>query len=252
MQRCWSRNALKSTVFGSGAGIGAGLLLTLAGTVPALAQEAETVIVTGSRIASPDAASANPITVVSSAVFDKTKAINVEQIVRQIPSIDFTGGISANTNNNGFGASEVGMRNLGPARTLILVDGQRFPYTDTQSTVEGVDLGNIPMPMLSRVEVLRDGASSIYGADAIAGVINLITKTDFEGVSINADYGITDKSDAQHMGIGALMGATFPRAISWSMSATIIVRRSGNMPATGRPISMSAPFAKVPARHPAA
>lgn len=183
-------------------------------SLPAFAQgtTTEAITVTGSRISGLDAASANPITVVGADdAYIKSQATNVEQIVRKLPSVDFIGGISANTNNNGFGSSTVGMRALGPARTLVLVNGQRFPFTDSQSTVSAVDLGNVPLPMLNRVEVLRDGASSVYGADAIAGVINMITKTDFQGVSINVDGGITDKGDAQEMGIGALIGANFSR-----------------------------------------
>ena len=171
----------------------------------------ETMVVTGSRLATQDALSARPITVVTPEVFNRTQATNVEQVVRKLPSIDFTGGTSANTNNNGFGGAQIGMRNLTPARTLVLVNGQRFPYTDTPVPTGGVDIGNIPLPMLNRVEVLRDGASSIYGADAIAGVVNMITKTDFEGVSVNTEFGTTDKWDGQRWGAGVLMGANFDK-----------------------------------------
>jgi iron complex outermembrane receptor protein len=149
--------------------------------------------------------------VVTPEVFNRTQATNVEQVVRKLPSIDFTGGTSANTNNNGFGGAQIGMRNLTPARTLVLVNGQRFPYTDTPVPTGGVDIGNIPLPMLNRVEVLRDGASSIYGADAIAGVVNMITKTDFEGISVNTEFGTTDKWDGQRWGAGILMGANFDK-----------------------------------------
>jgi outer membrane receptor protein involved in Fe transport len=212
--RRFSKSNLKSTVFRSTAARGAAMsvLLMAVGAQAAHAQaETEAITVTGSRIKTNDALSARPITVVTAEAFEKTKAVNVEQVLRKLPAVDFVGGISANTNNNGFGSSTVGMRALGPARTLVLVNGSRFPFTDAQSTVSAVDLGNIPVAMLDRVEVLRDGASALYGADAIAGVVNLITKTDFNGVSINADYGVTDKGDAQHMGIGLLAGASFDR-----------------------------------------
>lgn len=258
---------LRSSVFTHHAGGSAllGMLLLAGSAAQAQPQgETEAVTVTGSRISGVDAASANPITVVNADdAYMKTQAVNVEQIVRKIPAVDFVGGISANTNNNGFGSSTVGMRALGPARTLILVNGQRFPYTDSQSTVSAVDLGNIPMQMLNRVEVLRDGASSVYGADAIAGVINMITKTDFQGVSINADAGITDKGDAQQLGIGALIGANFSRgnimiylsdqhrspiwqyARDWSADQKIGTIREGSGASSGRLTGLTGTVAGV-------
>jgi hypothetical protein len=112
------------------------VLLGLLPIVPAMAQDVpqvaqtspqtETIEVTGSRIKNTDAQSANPITVVTSEEINKTEATTVEQFLRKLPDVDFTGGLNQNDNNGGYGASNLGLRNLGPQRTLILVNGQRF------------------------------------------------------------------------------------------------------------------------------
>ncbi len=106
------------------------------------------------------------------------------------------GGVSSASNNGGIGLSVVGLRNLGPPRTLILIDGQRLIGTYS-GTTEVVDLSAVPLAMVDRIEVLRDGASSIYGADAIGGVINIITKKHADGVTFDASYGQTGHTDDQ-------------------------------------------------------
>ena len=189
-------------------------LLPVIAAVPALAQSApqtETIEVTGSRLKNSDAESANPITVVSSEDIAKMAATSVEQVLMKLPSVDFTGGITANTSNGGVGASEVSLRNLGPQRTLVLLNGQRFPFTDTQGTTDAVDLDNIPVSMIDHIEVLRDGASSIYGADAIGGVINIITKQHFNGVEIGGSVGETSYGDGLRHQVYSTVGADFDR-----------------------------------------
>jgi len=189
-------------------------LLPVFAAVPALAQSApqtETIEVTGSRLKNTDAASANPITVVTSEDIARTAATSVEQVLMKLPSVDFTGGTTANSSNGGVGASEVGMRNLGPNRTLILLNGQRFPFTDTQGTTDAVDLNNIPVSMIDHIEVLRDGASAIYGADAIGGVINIITKQHFNGVEIGGSVGETSYGDGLRHSVYSTVGADFDR-----------------------------------------
>jgi len=190
------------------------------GAVPALAQETqtgqaapqtETIQVTGTRIKNTDAQAANPITVVSSEDIAKEKATTVEDILKKLPSIDFSAGISSNSNNGGDGASEIGLRNLGPTRTLVLVNGYRFVNTDTEGSSTAVDLNSIPVQMIDHIEVLRDGAASIYGADAIAGVVNIITKQHYNGVEIHGDVGETSYGDGLTYGVGSMMGSDFDR-----------------------------------------
>jgi iron complex outermembrane recepter protein len=200
----------------------ASLIALLAlGATPALAQDApqtgqasaqtETIQVTGTRIRNTDAQAANPITVVSSEDIAQEKSTNVEDILRKLPSIDFSGGINAGSNNGGDGASEIGLRNLGPTRTLVLVNGYRFPNTDTEGSSTAVDLNSIPVNMIDHIEVLRDGAASIYGADAIAGVVNIITKQHYNGVEVHGAVGETSYGDGLNYSAGSMMGADFDR-----------------------------------------
>jgi outer membrane receptor protein involved in Fe transport len=189
-------------------------LLPVFAAVPALAQSApqtETIEVTGTRLKNTDAQSANPITVVSSEDIAKTEATTVEQVLRKLPSADFTGGVTANSNNGGDGASQISLHNLGPARTLVLVNGQRYVGTDIQGTTTPVDLNNIPVSMIDHIEILRDGASSIYGADAIAGVINIITKQHFNGVQLDTSIGMTSAGDGLTYSTAVTAGADFDR-----------------------------------------
>jgi iron complex outermembrane receptor protein len=197
--------------------IGAALAFTMAGAAVAQDQPEssaaapEEIVVTGSRIKSNDVTSANPLTVVTAAQIQQTEAITAEQFLRKIPEIDFSGGISSNDNNGGVGASEVGLHNLGPQRTLVLINGLRFPYTDTGGSYAAVDLNNIPVSMIDHVEILRDGASSIYGADAIAGVINIITKQNYNGFEVGGSVGSTTYNDGTNYSSYATLGQTFDR-----------------------------------------
>jgi outer membrane receptor protein involved in Fe transport len=177
----------------------------------AAAAPTEEIVVTGSRIRTSDVTSANPLTVVTAAQIQQTEAVTVEQYLRKLPEIDFSGGISSNDNNGGNGASEIGLKNLGPQRTLVLVDGLRFPYTNSGGSVDAVDFNNIPVSMIDHIEILRDGASSIYGADAIAGVINVITKKNFNGFEVDGSVGETSYGDGTNYSSSATLGQTFDR-----------------------------------------
>ena len=169
----------------------------------------EEIVVTGSRIRTSDVTAAAPLTVVSSEQIAKTEAVTVEQFLRKLPDIDFSGGITSNDNNGGLGAAEISMRNLGPARTLVLVNGLRFPYTDTQGSTAAVDINNIPTAMIDHVEILRDGASSIYGADAIAGVVNFITKKNYNGLDVQGSFGETSYGDGSRYSAALTLGQNF-------------------------------------------
>ena len=197
--------------------IGAALAVMTFGTAVAQDQptagpiQTEEIVVTGSRIRTNDVTSANPLTVVTAEQIQQTEAITAEQFLRKIPEVDFSGGVTANDNNGGVGASYAGMRNLGPQRTLVLVDGLRFPYTDIGGSFAAVDLNNIPTSMIDHLEILRDGASSIYGADAIAGVINIITKKNFNGFEVGGSVGETSYGDGTQYSSNATLGQSFDR-----------------------------------------
>src|ERR1700742_1666578 len=180
---------------------------------PALAQNAttpETVVVTGSRIPVLNATSASPISTASAAQIQLTSAFNAEDVLSKLVGPDTTGGISNARNNGANGLSEVGLRNLGPARTLVLIDGERLVPIFSGS-ISVPDLNSIPISMIDRVEVLRDGASSIYGADAIGGVINFITKKDFEGLQIDANAGASEHGGGDLYSVTGTMGVNFDK-----------------------------------------
>ena len=173
----------------------------------------EEIVVTGSRIARSGFEAASPVDVVTSEEMAQTGVISVDEYLKRLPA--FSGWqAGANINNGGDGGKFVDLRGLGFKRTLILINGRRTAgsFIGSSSDVGAVDLNTIPMPMIDRVEVLKDGASSVYGSDALAGVINIITKDRFEGIELSADgsWG-TDEWDADTQSFSALMGVANDR-----------------------------------------
>ncbi len=190
-----------------------------AAAAPAAAPSAAAVseiVVTGSRIAGvTNLTSASPISVASHEDIVLSSAATVEDVVGRLPAVDFNGGISSATNNGGAGVSFIGLRNLGPSRTLVLLDGQRLIPNGA-----AVDFNVIPLSMVEHVEVLKGGASSVYGADAIGGVINIITKKHANGVTFEANYGQSGHGDGQTYGFGTTIGVNSDRGnvmigLSW-------------------------------------
>jgi outer membrane receptor protein involved in Fe transport len=195
-------------------GLLAGLALA-ATAAPAFAQandQTETVVVTGTRIPSTNFTSVSPISVATAAQISQTSAFNLEDVLVKLTGPDNTNGSSKTTNNGGEGVSNIGLRNLGPQRTLVLIDGQRLiPVMNSNSTTTVPDLNAVPISMVERVEVLRDGASSIYGADAIAGVINIITKKDFEGLRLDGMAGTSEHGGADTYSLTGTLGVNFEK-----------------------------------------
>jgi outer membrane receptor protein involved in Fe transport len=137
----------------------------------------EEVIVTGSRIKRADLDSASPVTVMTREDFEWKGVTDVGYLLQRMPGMAGSP-IGTTTNNGGNGSVQIDLRGLGSIRTLTLVNGKR--------TVDNGDYQTIPATMIERVEILKDGASAVYGADAVAGVVNIITRTDYEGVSLEA------------------------------------------------------------------
>ena len=137
----------------------------------------EEVIVTGSRIKRADLDSASPVTVMTREDFEWRGVTDVGYLLQRMPGMAGSP-IGTTTNNGGNGSVQIDLRGLGEVRTLTLVNGKR--------TVDGGDYQTIPNTMIERVEILKDGASAVYGADAVAGVVNIITRKDYEGVSFEA------------------------------------------------------------------
>lgn len=165
----------------------------------------ERIEVTGSRIKRADMEGANPVQVITRQDLVASGISNMGDILREIPSV---AGAATNTaiNNGGSGAIRVSLRGLGSPRTLVLLNGRRMVASGTGAN-SSVDLSTIPTAIVKRVEVLKDGASAIYGSDAIGGVVNIITRDDFEGFEFNAGYDIgTEEWDGETKNIDLTIG----------------------------------------------
>lgn len=211
---------------------------------PAFAQEAnvgdeasssssdnEQIVVTGSRIRRADIVGVGPATVVTAENLANTGIVNVETVLQRLPaSAGFAGGqTSAYWTGNGYGTAQVNLRGLGIKRTLVLLNNRRLVAGGTGAN-SSPDLNMIPVSMIQRIDVLKDGSSAIYGADAVAGVVNIITNTDFDGLGVGARYGITDEGDGSDFtadltfGLqgdrgGITMGATYQKTTAVNLAS---------------------------------
>jgi len=182
-------------------------VMVVAGATPVLAQTVgapgnpeapavnaeQQVIVTGSRIPTPNLKSISPVQVVTSTELKLQGTTNVANLLNSLPQV--YANQQGNASNGASGTATVNLRNLGPQRTLVLVNGTRLPPADT--AVPAPDLDDIPEALVDRIEVLTGGASATYGSDAVAGVVNFILKQDLEGVRLDAQFGFAqhDQSD---------------------------------------------------------
>jgi len=164
----------------------------------------EEVVVTGSRIQRTDVSASSPVSVYAAQQLESVNTVNVEEFLRDLPQ--FSPSVGAQGNNGNDGSASVDLRNLGEERTLVLVDGKRFVPFDSQGFV---DLGMIPASLIERVEVLTGGASAVYGADAVAGVVNFIMKDDFEGIALDVSYGVTEEGDGDTQDYSLTAGTNF-------------------------------------------
>ena len=162
----------------------------------AAAPEVEEIIVTGSYISGTPKDAALPVDVITAADLRLRGDPSALDMIRSMP---YVGPIMGETNqfagNQGtIGIGNINLRGLGGQRTLTLMNGRRTTYTPAEGPV-GVDTNLLPMEAVARVEILKDGAAAIYGSDAIAGVVNFITRRDLDGFDIGADYRAVDNSD---------------------------------------------------------
>lgn len=181
----------------------------------------EEITVTGSRLVRDNLGSLGPITILSADEITLSGVSSTEDILRDLPSVGFQG-INKNQNNGGGGLSFIDLRNLGSGRTLVLVNGRRF-VNGGSGVADAVDINNIPPALLERVEVLRDGVSTIYGADAVAGVVNFVLKDDFEGLQLDVFGGVSDESDGEETGGSVLWGKNWDGA-NLTLSGTLFSR----------------------------
>src|SRR5688572_7565300 len=176
------------------AAIAVALMPTLAGAQEAGEKQATTldkVEVTGSRIKRTDVETSQPVFSLSREDIQAQGLTSIGDVIQNLTANGST--LNATFNNGGNGETRVSLRNLGANRTLVLVNGRR--WVAGTGLGGATDLNTIPTAAVERIEVLKDGASAIYGSDAIAGVVNVILRTDFDGAELNAYYGQFSQGD---------------------------------------------------------
>ena len=151
--------------------------------------------------------SAAQVTTITSEDIAASSGLIVADILRQSIYNSF-GSISPTAGSSAMSNATIDMRGLGSARTLVLMDGRRMPGSPHLGGSGAVNINMIPTAAVDRIEVLADGASSVYGSDAIAGVINVITKKGFDGAEFNFRKGTRDRDDGEENSISFLYGAT--------------------------------------------
>ncbi|MBA3562806.1 MAG: TonB-dependent receptor [Gammaproteobacteria bacterium] len=207
----------------------AGFAFTFISAPVAFAQDEEEdraelgkVEVTGSRIRQVQIEGAKPILTITREDIEQSGLTSVGDLVQRLSIAGSAINTRFNSSGNfgfpptgggvGAGATEVDLRHLGSNRTLVLVDGVRWVNGSSGSGVSAAtDLNTIPLSIIDRIEVLKDGASSIYGSDAIAGVVNIITRKDYEGLGINAYAGAWDDGDGNTQSADVSLGSTGDR-----------------------------------------
>lgn len=197
----------------------ASLLLPAFSSAQEQPNQAEQIVVTGTRLANPNLVSTSPIQVVTSEEIEISGRNDVSDILQLLPQ-NFSNDLGQDLGNRTSGLTTAGgvatadLRGLGPNRTLVLVNGRRLgngsPYTVIQSPAP--DLDQIPSRLIERVEVVTGGASAVYGSDAVAGVVNFITKRDFEGVEfeMQAGYNSHHNDNATAQALAADAGFDVP------------------------------------------
>jgi len=166
-------------------------------------KEVEVINVTGSRIKRTDLEGASPVTVLSRADIDLSGATNIGELINKLPSV--TGTPSSENQGVNGGTASFTLRGLSANNTLVLIDGRRAITRGSDATV---DLNSIPFEMVDRIEVLKDGASAIYGSDAIAGVLNIIMLKEFDGFKVDYEYGISSQNDSANRYAAMTWGAS--------------------------------------------
>lgn len=209
----------------------------VAATIAAIAlpasaqQQLERVEVTGSRILSPNAESPAPIQVMTAKDIAASGVANIQDLLTKNPAIGTPSLSRTNSNflTSGGGVATIDLRNLGSNRTLVLVNGRRYVSGVPGDTA--VDLNTIPTDFIERVELLTGGASSTYGSDAVAGVVNIILKRNFNGLTLDAQAGQSSKSDDKKKKFSATWGTSTDKD---SLMAHIGFTRQGEVRSASR------------------
>ncbi len=204
-------------------GVAAAVMSVALVSMPAYAQEVaeqdaataapaeESIVVTGSRIRSPNLESVQPISVVTGEEFFETGQVSIGDVLNDMPQLRNTFSQQNSTRFLGTrGLNLLDLRGLGSERTLVLVNGRRHVAGDVLSTGVSPDVNTFPTDLIERVELVTGGNSAVYGSDAIAGVVNFVLKKDFEGIQLRGQAGANiDHGDAGNQYVSLLAGKNF-------------------------------------------
>lgn len=208
-----NRNLLSDAVrFGLVAGLATAVVAPAAFAQEAEEGEATTldrIEVTGSRLKRADIEGAVPVIVIDRASIDATGDVSVADVLRDSTFASF-GNIRPQSGSSAQSLATVDLRGLGSGRTLVLIDGRRAP-TNPMSASLGADLNAIPLAAVERIEILSDGASAVYGSDAIGGVVNVILRKDFNGAELRYGYGSTAVTGGDLEDVSAVFGTSSDR-----------------------------------------
>lgn len=167
------------------------------------------IVITGSRIVSPNITSLAPVQVIGEQQINQAGAVNIQEVLNSNPAFGSPTFSTTTTTfaTSGAGVATINLRQLGDNRTLVLINSRRVVGGLAGSPV--VDLNDIPTQFLERVDILTGGQSALYGSDAVAGVVNFIYKRNYQGLQLEGQYGITEHGDDQRYQLSATMGTNF-------------------------------------------
>ncbi|WP_176256709.1 TonB-dependent receptor [Derxia lacustris] len=246
--------------------INLGVTLAITGTVVSLtaplhsaqaqttapAQQLNRVEVTGSAIKRTQVEGPAPVEILRRDAIEKTGATSLNELVRNIASMDiFDQGELTSNSPAGSGAASFRMRGLDDTNLLVLINGRRLPVNalyDSSGAGASVDINMIPIALVERVEILKDGGSAIYGADAIAGVVNIITRSDYQGAEVYANYGISSRQDGQEQRYGLVTGKGSVAEDGYNITASIDYFKRDPIYRKDRELSKSVDFRRYGGR----
>lgn len=195
----------------------------------------EEVLVTGSRIRRPNDVAATPVTTVSSEEIFQSGRISVGDVLNDLPQLRSSMGSQNSTSGLGTrGVNFLDLRGLGRSRTLVLVNGRRQVSADIINNGSAVDINTMPTDLIERIDIVTGGNSSIYGSDAIAGVVNFILKDDFDGLELHGQTGISDYGDAGNQYVSLVAGKNFAEGRG-NISVNLEYAHQSDYYASGRP-----------------
>ena len=178
-------------------------------------EDVEEVVVTGSRIATSEFTGAQPVIVIDQEDIARSAELGIAEVLREMP-INVAGSFFERSGSSARSQSSLSLRGLGSGRTLVLIDGRRIPASPKFGG-ESTNINTIPTAAVERVEILADGASAVYGSDAIGGVVNVITKKGFEGMTISGRVGDPDLPGGEEEAFSIVGGITTDKSnLTWT------------------------------------